>query len=112
MLKHNLVESKLCMYYEHKNQSNRKFVNPNTICFRTPEDYPVFGPSAINNPPFCGMPYGELDLNRITAVPGIGFDGCYTCLKVSNAEDSSKCVYVMVVVSKKKNMKPFGNLAM
>ncbi|CAG8487519.1 474_t:CDS:2 [Ambispora leptoticha] len=63
----------------------------------TPEDYPVFGPKAVNNPPFCGMPYAELDLNRITAVEGLGQGGCGTCLKVTSLDDSSKSVFVLAV---------------
>ncbi|CAG8609990.1 2864_t:CDS:2, partial [Ambispora gerdemannii] len=65
----------------------------------TPEDYPVFGPKAVNNPPFCGMPYAELDLNRITAVQGLSQSECGTCLKVIGLADASKSVYVLAVDS-------------
>ncbi|KAI9786954.1 MAG: hypothetical protein M1839_005185 [Geoglossum umbratile] len=48
----------------------------------TVEDYPVFGPHAPNNPPFCGMPYDSLDLNRITAVQDLTRSECGTCIRV------------------------------
>ncbi|KAG9286026.1 hypothetical protein G9A89_022702 [Geosiphon pyriformis] len=63
----------------------------------TPEDYPRFGPSAVNNPPFCGMPYAELDLNRITAVQGMSQSDCGTCLKVCKSSNSSAFVNVLAV---------------
>ncbi|KAI9772857.1 MAG: hypothetical protein M1840_008739 [Geoglossum simile] len=51
----------------------------------TVEDYPVFGPHAPHNPPFCGMPYDSLDLSRITAVQGLSHRECGSCLRVCGA---------------------------
>ncbi|KAJ2748347.1 hypothetical protein GGI19_006152 [Coemansia pectinata] len=52
----------------------------------------------VNNPPSCGMPYAQLDVTRITAVQAMnkGTD-CGQCIKVSNANNPSKFVYVLAV---------------
>ena len=57
----------------------------------TPENYPDFG-GFDNNPPFCGMPYSSLDLNRVTAVQ----DGveCGACIEVCG---DNGCVSVLVI---------------
>ncbi|KAJ1954203.1 hypothetical protein IWQ62_005813 [Dispira parvispora] len=49
------------------------------------------------NPPFCGMPYAELQLNRITAVQGLQKDQCGKCIKVTSGKDTSKSVYLLAV---------------
>ncbi|KAJ2121512.1 hypothetical protein IW147_004187 [Coemansia sp. RSA 720] len=50
------------------------------------------------NPPACGMPYAELDMTRITAVQLIDTTSeCGQCIKVCNANDLSKFVYVLAV---------------
>ncbi|KAJ2351168.1 hypothetical protein IWW50_000707 [Coemansia erecta] len=50
------------------------------------------------NPPACGMPYAELDMTRITAVQLIDTTSeCGQCIKVCNANDPSKFVYVLAV---------------
>ncbi|KAJ2009727.1 hypothetical protein GGI04_000217 [Coemansia thaxteri] len=52
----------------------------------------------VNNPPSCGMPYAQLDLTRITAVQAMNTaTDCGQCIKVSNANDPSKFVYVLAV---------------
>lgn len=44
------------------------------------------------------MPYNELNLARITAVQNMDTSTtCNLCLKVVNAEDTSKYVYVLAV---------------
>ena len=58
------------------------------------EDYPEIGPSAPNNPPFCGMPWSQLNLNFITAVEGLQQSECGTCLQVCG---SSGCVFALAV---------------
>ncbi|KAJ1831351.1 hypothetical protein LPJ63_004336 [Coemansia sp. RSA 2711] len=65
----------------------------------TYHDYQSLPLSALAyNPPACGMPYAELDLTRITAVQAIDTTSeCGQCLKVSNANDPSKYVYVLAV---------------
>jgi hypothetical protein len=60
----------------------------------TVEDYPVFGPNAPHNPPFCGMPYDSLDLNRITAVQDLSQHECGTCIHVCGA---AGCANVLAV---------------
>ena len=57
----------------------------------TPENYPDFG-GYIYNPPFCGMPYSSLDLNRVTAMQ----DGiqCGACLEVCG---NNGCVDVLAI---------------
>ncbi|KAJ2559751.1 hypothetical protein EV175_000183 [Coemansia sp. RSA 1933] len=50
------------------------------------------------NPPSCGMPYAELDLTRITAVQQMDTaTDCGKCIKVTNANNPSLCVYVLAV---------------
>ncbi|PIA15780.1 hypothetical protein COEREDRAFT_87530 [Coemansia reversa NRRL 1564] len=52
----------------------------------------------VNNPPSCGMPYAQLDVTRITAVQQMDKStDCGQCIKVCNAEDTSKYVYVLAV---------------
>ncbi|KAJ2823804.1 hypothetical protein FBU31_004166, partial [Coemansia sp. 'formosensis'] len=52
----------------------------------------------VNNPPSCGMPYAQLDLTRITAVQAMSTaTDCGQCIKVSNANNPSKFVYVLAV---------------
>ncbi|KAJ2509324.1 hypothetical protein IWW47_000022 [Coemansia sp. RSA 2052] len=52
----------------------------------------------VNNPPSCGMPYAQLDVTRITAVQQMNkATDCGQCMKVSNANDPSKFVYVLAV---------------
>ena len=60
----------------------------------TPEDYPVFGPNAPNNPPFCGYAYSSLNLNQITAVQGLDSSDCGTCIQVCG---NGNCGYALVV---------------
>ncbi|KAJ2804462.1 hypothetical protein H4R20_002500 [Coemansia guatemalensis] len=51
-----------------------------------------------NNPPSCGMPYAQLDVTRITAVQQMDkATDCGQCIKVCNADDTSKYVYVLAV---------------
>ncbi|ORZ03831.1 hypothetical protein BCR43DRAFT_536603 [Syncephalastrum racemosum] len=63
----------------------------------TPQDYEsLIG--AVDNPPACGQPYSSLDLTRITAVEKMDrTKTCNLCLKVTNAVDTSKSVYVLAV---------------
>ncbi|KAJ2233136.1 hypothetical protein GGF40_002220 [Coemansia sp. RSA 1286] len=50
------------------------------------------------NPPSCGMPYAELDLDRITAVQQMNTaTDCGQCIKITNANDPSKFVYALAV---------------
>ncbi|KAJ1801615.1 hypothetical protein LPJ59_000104 [Coemansia sp. RSA 2399] len=65
----------------------------------TYHDYQALPLSAVqNNPPSCGMPYAELDLTRITAVQQMDTaTDCGKCIKVTNANNPSLCVYVMAV---------------
>ncbi|KAJ2896978.1 hypothetical protein GGI21_004992 [Coemansia aciculifera] len=52
----------------------------------------------VNNPPSCGMPYAQLDVTRITAVQQLNkATDCGQCIKVTNANDPSKFVYVLAV---------------
>ncbi|KAJ2033560.1 hypothetical protein IW146_003172 [Coemansia sp. RSA 922] len=52
----------------------------------------------VNNPPSCGMPYAHLDVTRITAVQAMNkATDCGQCIKVSNANNPSKFVYVLAV---------------
>ena len=48
----------------------------------TTHDYPTDGPQAPFNPPFCGMPYAELNLDFITAVSDLEPNQCGTCLQI------------------------------
>ncbi|KAJ1913543.1 hypothetical protein H4219_005167 [Mycoemilia scoparia] len=50
----------------------------------TPHNYIDMGADALaNNPPSCGMPYGTLDIGRITAVQAMNTGSeCGTCLRV------------------------------
>jgi hypothetical protein len=58
------------------------------------ENYPQIGASAPFNPPWCEMPWSELNLNRITAVQQMTKSECGKCLQVCG---SSGCQYVMAV---------------
>jgi hypothetical protein len=58
------------------------------------EDYPDIGPEAPYNPPFCGMPWSELDLDLITAVEGLDASDCGACLQVCG---DYGCEYVLAV---------------
>ncbi|KAJ1797260.1 hypothetical protein LPJ75_007077, partial [Coemansia sp. RSA 2598] len=50
------------------------------------------------NPPSCGMPYAELDLDRITAVQQMNTaTDCGQCIKITNTNDPSKFVYALAV---------------
>ncbi|KAJ2841413.1 hypothetical protein J3B02_005897, partial [Coemansia erecta] len=50
------------------------------------------------NPPSCGMPYVELDLDRITAVQQMNTaTDCGQCIKITNTNDPSKFVYALAV---------------
>lgn len=60
------------------------------------ENYPVIGPSAPNNPPYCGMSWSELNLDLITAVEGLDFSDCGACIQVCG---DSGCENVLVVDS-------------
>ncbi|KAJ2664959.1 hypothetical protein IWW48_000573 [Coemansia sp. RSA 1200] len=65
----------------------------------TYHDYQAIPLAALQyNPPSCGMPYAELDVTRITAVQQMDkATDCGQCVKVSNANDPSKSVYVLAV---------------
>ncbi|KAJ2799429.1 hypothetical protein H4R21_003550 [Coemansia helicoidea] len=65
----------------------------------TYHDYQALPLSAVaNNPPSCGMPYAQLDLTRITAVQALDNKvDCGQCVKVCNAKDDAKFVYVLAV---------------
>ncbi|KAJ2523400.1 hypothetical protein H4217_000124 [Coemansia sp. RSA 1939] len=65
----------------------------------TYHDYQAIPLSALQyNPPSCGMPYAELDVTRITAVQQMDkATDCGQCVRVSNANDPSKFVYVLAV---------------
>ncbi|KAJ2844744.1 hypothetical protein GGI22_006780 [Coemansia erecta] len=65
----------------------------------TYHDYQALPLSAVqNNPPSCGMPYAELDMTRITAVQQMDTaTDCGKCIKVTNANNPSLCVYVLAV---------------
>ncbi|KAJ2449879.1 hypothetical protein EV183_004644, partial [Coemansia sp. RSA 2336] len=65
----------------------------------TYHDYQSLPLSALQyNPPACGMPYAQLDMTRITAVQQIDTTSeCGQCIKVCNANDPSKFVYVLAV---------------
>ncbi|KAI9721087.1 MAG: hypothetical protein M1812_002568 [Candelaria pacifica] len=56
--------------------------------------YPQTGRDAPNNPPFCGMPWHTLDLNRITAVQDLTQKQCGTCLEICGAKD---CITMLAV---------------
>ncbi|KAJ1654923.1 hypothetical protein IWQ61_005230 [Dispira simplex] len=60
-------------------------------------DYIGLGAGLANNPPFCGMPYAELKLDRITAVQGLQQSECGTCIKVTCGRNPSKSVYLLAV---------------
>ncbi|KAF2754857.1 hypothetical protein EJ05DRAFT_479268 [Pseudovirgaria hyperparasitica] len=62
----------------------------------TLNDYTVLK-NAVNNPPACGIGYQHLDVNKITAIAGIGgnYDSkCGSCVQVCG---SSSCGYLLVV---------------
>ncbi|KAJ2764301.1 hypothetical protein IWQ56_004538 [Coemansia nantahalensis] len=65
----------------------------------TYHDYQALPLSSVaNNPPSCGMPYAQLDLTRITAVQALDNKvDCGQCVKVCNAKDDAKFVYVLAV---------------
>ncbi|KAJ9049568.1 hypothetical protein DSO57_1023142 [Entomophthora muscae] len=54
--------------------------------------------AALNiSPVACGIYGNDMDVSRITAVQGLTFDECGTCLRVSNPDDSTKFQFVMAV---------------
>ncbi|KAJ2013905.1 hypothetical protein IWW57_005971, partial [Coemansia sp. S610] len=65
----------------------------------TYHDYQSLPPElVVNNPPSCGMPYAHLDVTRITAVQTMNkATDCGQCVRVSNANNPSKFVYVLAV---------------
>ncbi|KAJ2686752.1 hypothetical protein H4R19_006686, partial [Coemansia spiralis] len=65
----------------------------------TYHDYQSLPLSAMmNNPPACGMSYAQLDMTRITAVQALDKSSdCGRCMKVGNAHDDTKFVYVLAV---------------
>ncbi|KAI9700712.1 MAG: hypothetical protein M1836_002081 [Candelina mexicana] len=56
--------------------------------------YPETGRNAPNNPPFCGMPWHALDLNRITAVQDLTQSQCGTCLEICGVK---RCITMLAV---------------
>ena len=65
----------------------------------TYHDYESYEPVASfeNSPGWCGIRYSQLNLARITAVNGLGGDGCAKCLRVSGPAGS---LYVLAVDTK------------
>ncbi|KAJ1991182.1 hypothetical protein H4R33_001468 [Dimargaris cristalligena] len=64
----------------------------------TPHNWVIMHDQLANNPPACEMPYAELRLERITAVQGLVKGSmCGKCIKVANAADPQKSMYVLVV---------------
>ena len=65
----------------------------------TYHDYESYEPVASfeNSPAWCGIRYSQLNLARITAVNGLGGDGCAKCLRVSGPAGS---LYVLAVDTK------------
>ena len=65
----------------------------------TYHDYESYEPVANfeNSPGWCGIRYSQLNLARITAVNGLGGDGCAKCLRVSGPAGS---LYVLAIDTK------------
>ncbi|KAJ1770985.1 hypothetical protein LPJ74_002676 [Coemansia sp. RSA 1843] len=67
-----------------------------TITFHDYQSLPLA--ALANNPPSCGMAYADLDITRITAVQQMNkATDCGQCVKVTNANDPSRYVYVLAV---------------
>ncbi|KAI9293604.1 hypothetical protein K502DRAFT_293511 [Neoconidiobolus thromboides FSU 785] len=49
------------------------------------------------NPVFCEIPIQQLDIEHITAVQGLEFKDCGTCLRVKSVYNSSLVQYVMAI---------------
>ena len=72
----------------------------------TPHDYLNLDSNSLqNNPPSCGIPYTNLDINRITAIQYINVtEDCGACIRVINNQDKTKFIHVLVVDTGGKNL--------